>query len=82
MTEAIRNLVKRFPHFEDIIDELSTANPGFDALCREFSEVGDRIGRLNARIDPADRVRAMALNRRRAELETEMLAMMEANIRL
>lgn len=82
MTEAIRNLVKRFPHFEDIIDALSSSGTGFDALCHEFSEVSESLGRLNARVDPADRARAMELNRRRAALETEMLELMEANIRV
>ena len=82
MSAVIRHLMKRFPQFETIIDELISTNTSFDELCREYGELNEHLENLDSRVDPVDADKAENMRRRRAALEEEMLLIMEANARV
>ena len=56
-------------------------NTNFNALCREYGSVSEAIGRLEVSAEPNAEVEAQGLRRRRADLEDELLAMMQQTAR-
>lgn len=82
MNAVLRHLIERFPRYQTIIDELTSANTAFDSLCREYGEVSEEIEQLESRADAMDMVAADAAKRRRVALEQELLAIMEQNVRV
>lgn len=77
MSGLIDRLVDRFPDFEQVIHELIGSNNTFDKLCHEYSEVAQR---LDAQSDVAPGGEDLAV--RKSALEEEMLAIMQANVRV
>ncbi len=81
MSNDKRRLLDRFPDLRRRIMDLSDTNASFNALCREYGSVSEAIGRLEASAEPNAEVEAQGLRRRRADLEDELLAMMQQTAR-
>ena len=73
----MERLLARFPDFEEVIHELIGSNDTFDRLCHEYSEVAQR---LDATGDAEPEGEDLAT--RKSALEEEMLAIMQANVRV
>lgn len=76
-------------HFEIVLSRLknmltriSTKDADFDDLCARHAEMTADIRKLNPREDPGEAQRDEQLRKRRAELEQEMFAIMQANTRV
>lgn len=82
MSESARRVLERFPESKRQIHELIESNASFNTLCHDYNHVVDEIDRLVRQTDPRDIVRGEELQRRRVAMETELLALMEGNIRV
>jgi hypothetical protein len=69
MVERIRSLLVQFPEDEQIVRELVARDASFDALCHEYREVLDLLGRFEAHVK--------LLKDRRAWLEEKLLTRIE-----
>lgn len=69
MVERIRSLLARFSENEETVRQLVATNAGFDALCDEYRDVIERLGRLEAEVK--------RLRERKAELEEDLLMHIE-----
>jgi len=81
MTELINSLLKRLPHHRDKVQKLSGSNPAFDELCQEYNAVSERIDSAS-RSEPETSEDLGDLRRRRAAVEEQLIALMEANARV
>ncbi len=81
MSEGIRRVIERFPHFEAIIRELSETHMGFGVLCHEYERINLEIGNLDQQVDLHAYDEARNLHRRRLALEEELVGLMETNLR-
>lgn len=72
VTSRLRNMLTR----------IAAADSGFQDLCARHAELTADIRRLNPMEDPAQAQRDDELRRRRAQLEQEMFAIMQANTRV
>lgn len=72
VTSRLRNMLTR----------IAAADSGFQDLCARHAELTSDIRRQNALEDPAHAQRDDELRRRRAQLEQEMFAIMQANTRV
>lgn len=72
VTSRLRNMLTR----------IAAADSGFQDLCTRHAELTSDIRRLNPMEDPAQAQRDGELRRRRAQLEQEMFAIMQANTRV
>lgn len=68
--------------FRNMLSRISSTDPDFDDLCARHAEVTAQIRKLNPDVDPSDADRDGELRRRRAALEQEMFAIMQANVRV
>lgn len=82
MPEERWRVVNRFPEHRQRILELFDANASFNALCREYGSVAEAIGRLEGSAEAEAEVEAEELRRRRADLEDELLALMQQTARV
>lgn len=72
ITSRLRNMLTR----------IAAADSGFQDLCTRHAELTADIRRMNTLEDPAQAQRDDELRRRRAQLEQEMFAIMQANTRV
>lgn len=72
VTSRLRNMLTR----------ISAADSGFQDLCSRHADLTSDIRKLNALEDPEHAQRDDELRRRRAQLEQEMFAIMQANTRV
>jgi len=72
VTSRLRNMLTR----------IAAADSGFEDLCSRHAELTSDIRKLNALEDAAHAQRDDELRRRRAQLEQEMFAIMQANTRV
>jgi len=72
VTSRLRNMLTR----------IAAADSGFEDLCSRHAELTSDIRQLNPMEDPAQAQRDGELRRRRAQLELEMFAIMQANTRV
>ena len=82
MTKTKRHLIERYPDYGAQIEKLSGNNPNFDALCHAFEEASSDLSRLEVSPEADAEARARALRQRCADLEQELLALMQQNIRV
>ena len=66
----------------NMLTRIAAADSGFQDLCARHAELTSDIRRLNTLEDPAHAQRDDELRRRRAQLEQEMFAIMQANTRV
>ena len=82
MNEGKQTLSQRFPEFAQQIRKLSGNNLNFDALCSDLEQAKDGLARLEGSVEPDAEIRAETLRLRCADLEQELLAIMQQNIRV
>ncbi len=82
MSDDRRRVLDRFPDYRQRIQDLYDTSMNFNGLCREYGSVSEAIGRLEGSAAPDAEVEAAALRRRRADLEDELLAMMQQTARV
>jgi uncharacterized protein YdcH (DUF465 family) len=68
--------------FGNLLRRITAKDADFDDLCAKHAEVTSEIRRLEPDMDPRDADLDGDLRRRRAALEDQMLAIMQANTRL
>jgi uncharacterized protein YdcH (DUF465 family) len=66
----------------NMLTRISAADSGFEDLCSRHAELTSSIRRLDPVVDPAHAQQDHDLRRRRAQLELEMFAIMQANTRV
>lgn len=79
MTEFLDQVIEHFPEREQEIRELSASSSHFETLCRQYGELAVKLHKLSSGGEPGRE--AGELRRRRADLETELLAMMQQTAR-
>jgi len=67
---------------KNMLTRISTLDADFDDLCDRHAALTSDIRKLNPREDPDHAQRDGELRRRRANLEQEMFAIMQANTRV
>lgn len=67
---------------KSILAHVQVRDPDFDDICARRADLTAQIRRLNPDVDPGDAQTDGELRRRRADLEQEMLAIMQANARI
>ena len=80
MTGFLDQVIEHFPEREEAIRELSASSSHFEALCRQYGEIAGKLHGLAAGGEPGRE--AEALRRRRAALESELLALMQQTARV
>src|SRR3546814_13184191 len=65
----------------NMLTRIAAADSGFQDLCNRHAELTSDIRRLNIIEDPAHAQRDDELRRRRAHLQQDMFALMQANTR-
>jgi uncharacterized protein YdcH (DUF465 family) len=75
-------VIQRFPDREPTIRQLFETSPNFNALCHAYSEVTEALHRLQASAEPSAGFEIERLRKRRANLDDEMLAMMQQTARV
>ena len=66
----------------NMLTRITSQDPDFDALCAQHAEVTAEIRKLNPDFDPGHGQLDSELRRRRAALEDQMFAIMQANTRV
>ena len=66
----------------NMLTRIAAADSGFQDLCNRHAELTESIRKLNALEDPGQAQHNEQLRRRRAQLEQEMFAIMQANTRV
>ncbi|WP_299615186.1 hypothetical protein [Pelagibius sp.] len=67
---------------KNMLTRISAEDADFEDLCARHAELTAGIRKLNPREDPDQAQRDEALRKRRADLEQEMFAIMQANVRI
>ena len=67
---------------KNMLTRISAEDADFEDICNRHAELTSDIRRLNPQEDPEHQQRDDALRRRRAALEQEMFAIMQANTRV
>lgn len=67
---------------KNMLTRISATDADFDDLCNRHAELTADIRKLDPAVDPAHAQRDDQLRRRRAALEQEMFAIMQANTRV
>lgn len=67
---------------KNMLTRISASDADFEDLCARHAALTSDIRRLNPLEDPADAQQDSQLRRRRAALEQEMFAIMQANTRV
>lgn len=71
------NLIERFPEYKERIKGLLETNPTFHDLARQYGEVAEQLHGKPDETDPEGE----KLRRRRADLESELLYIIEEKSR-
>ena len=79
MGEHLEVVISRF---KNMLHRIREKDPDFDDLCAKHADVTSEIRRLNPDVDPSDAQLDGELRHRRAALEDEMFAIMQANTRI
>ena len=82
MKDAIQQAIETFPDHEDTIRRLGDTSVNFNATCQAFGAAREALRQLERSADADAELRSDALRRRCADLETELLAMMQQNMRV
>lgn len=67
---------------KNMLTRIASNNSDFEDLCSRHADLTKDIRMLNTDADIGDQQRDQQLRRRRAALETEMLAIMQSNTRV
>jgi len=79
MSKALDIVLSRM---KNMLTRISAKDADFEDLCGRHAELTSEIRKLNPLEDPDHAQRDEQLRRRRADLEQEMFAIMQANIRV
>lgn len=79
MSKAVDVVMSRM---KNMLTRISAKDADFDDLCARHAELTSKIRGLNPREDPEHAQSDEQLRRRRADLEQEMFAIMQANTRV
>ncbi len=82
MSSKPHQVIQRFPDQEPVIRRLFETSPNFNALCHTYSEVTEALHRLQASAEPSAESEIERLRKRRANLDDQMLAMMQQTARV
>ena len=82
MSSKPHQVIERFPDREPVIRRLFETSPNFNALCHAYSEVTEALHRLQASAEPIAESEIERLRKRRANLDDQMLAMMQQTARV
>ena len=82
MADEARHVLGRFPDYRQRILDLFETSRNFNGLCQEYGSVSEAIGRLEGSAEANAEIEAAGLRRRRADLEDELLAMMQQTARV
>jgi len=82
MEEKIRHLIERFPERADVIRALSASHTKFQDLIGDHHDVSEELATLEGGGEETDPARLEALQRRRADLEDELMLLMENHQRI
>jgi uncharacterized protein YdcH (DUF465 family) len=82
MPDRKRAVIRRFPDREARIHELYEASGNFNALCRDYGETTEGLRRLEASVEAQASAEVERLRRRRADLDDQLLAMMQQTARV
>lgn len=66
----------------NMLSRISAKDAEFEDLCRQHADITSKIRKLTPELDPAQGQENENLRRRRAAMEDEMLAIMQANTRI
>ncbi len=67
---------------KNMLSRISAKDADFEDLCEQHARLTADIRKLDPQLDPAEAQRDDQLRRRRAGLEQEMFAIMQANTRV
>ncbi|MEQ8357653.1 MAG: hypothetical protein RH942_19110 [Kiloniellaceae bacterium] len=67
---------------KNMLTRISASDADFEGICAQHAELTADIRKLNPAVDPGDAQLDDRLRRRRANLEQEMFAIMQANTRV
>ena len=79
MSEHLEIVLTRL---RNLLARIRVQDPDFDDLCAQHADLTAKIRKLNPDVDPQDAQSQDQLRRRRADLEQEMFAIMQANSRI
>jgi uncharacterized protein YdcH (DUF465 family) len=79
MSEHLDMVVSRL---KNMLTRITATDADFDSLCQQHADVTAEIRRLNPDTDPNQGQLDSDLRRRRAALEDQMFAIMQANTRV
>ena len=79
MSDHVDIVVSRF---KNMLTRIMTKDSGFEDLCSQHAELTSQIRGLDPTTDPAQAGQDDQLRRRRAALEDQMFAIMQANTRV
>lgn len=82
MNDTIRRMIERFPEYKDVIVELDEPGSNFNALCQAFEDVEAKLRAQESSPEADAEQETLRLRRRRADLEQELLAMMQQTQRV
>lgn len=82
MKEKIMRLLERFPERSDAIEVLSETNERFRDLLADHHETSEELGKMETTEKASDVANRERLQRRRADLEEELLLLMEQHQRI
>ena len=82
MSSKPHQVIQRFPDQEPVIRRLFETSPNFNTLCHAYNEVTEALHRLQASAEPIAESEIERLRKRRANLDDQMLAMMQQTARV
>jgi uncharacterized protein YdcH (DUF465 family) len=82
MSDEKRRMLDRFPEYDERIHDLFETSTNFNTLCREYGSLTEALDRLESSAEPNAGIEAKKLRTRRADLEDELLAMMQQTARV
>ncbi|MDH3793030.1 MAG: hypothetical protein OEU09_24480 [Rhodospirillales bacterium] len=82
MSNEKRRLLDRFPEYDEKIHDLFETSTNFNTLCREYGSLTGALDRLESSTEPNAGIEVKKLRTRRADLEDELLAMMQQTARV
>jgi uncharacterized protein YdcH (DUF465 family) len=82
MEERIRRLIERFPEKADVIRALSDSNAKFKDLIDDHHDVSAELSNMTQEDRASNPAQVDELQRRRANLEEELILLMESHQRI
>jgi uncharacterized protein YdcH (DUF465 family) len=77
MIDLMRNIIEQFPANENTIRELMQTDPKFASLCEEYVGIANKLEGLSQMREAGATVETIALEKRYAEVEEELLTVIE-----